>query len=156
MRPHAVSAIVFCLLATPACTDNTPSTPTPTPAFTVDGTWQTDVAVSGQTARMTWTLTQSGPSATGPVLVALPNGIVLMNGSLAGTVSGATAMAATLVYTISVKAGAIPAQPACSGQFGGTMNASAGAPARMTGDFSVKATTCTPPFSAGTLTLTKQ
>jgi hypothetical protein len=155
MRAYAIAAIVFCCVAAAACSDNpTPSAPTPT--FTVDGTWQTDVVVSGQTARMTWALTQSGTSVSGPVTVALPNGIVLMNGSLAGTVSGATATAATLAYTISVNAGGIPTQPSCSGQFGGTMNASAGVPSKMTGDFSVKSTTCTPPFSAGTITLTKQ
>ena len=80
-----------------------------------------------------------------------------MNGVLSGTVSSATATAATLVYTIAVGPGGIPAQPTCTGQFGGTMSATAAtAPAKMTGDFTLKSSTCTSPLSNGTLTLTKQ
>ncbi len=125
--------------------------------MTVDGTWQTDVTVSGQTARMSWVLTQSGTTASGPVTISLPNGIVLMNGVLTGTVSSATSTAATLAYTIAVGAGGIPAQPTCTGQFGGTMSATAvAAPLKMTGDFTLKSSTCTSPVSNGTLTLTKQ
>ena len=125
--------------------------------MTVDGTWHTDVSVSGQTARMSWALTQSGTSASGPVTVALANGIVLMNGVLTGTVSNATATAATLAYTIAVGAGGIPAQPTCSGQFGGATSVTAiPAPAKMTGDFTVRSSTCTSPISNGTVTLTKQ
>jgi hypothetical protein len=122
----------------------------------VDGTWQTDVSVEGQSARMVWVLTQTGTSASGPVTLSLPSGIVLMNGFLTGTVSNATATSATLAYAISVGAGGIPSQSSCSGQFGGTMNATAGAPTKMTGDFAVKSTTCVPPFTNGTLTMTKQ
>src|SRR5437868_12515497 len=118
MQSRALAAIAFCLLAAGACSDSTPAAPTPAPTMTVDGTWQTDVTVSGQTARMTWVLTQSGPTASGPVTVTLPSGIVLMNGVLTGTVSNATATAATLAYTIAVGAGGIPSQPTCSGQFG--------------------------------------
>jgi hypothetical protein len=154
MRYRAIALIVFCMAVAVGCSDSMPSAPTP--SFTVDGTWQTDVNVQGQTARMTWVLTQSGTSASGPVTVALSNGIVLMNGTLAGTVSGATATAATLVYTIAVNAGGIPSQPSCSGQFGGTMSATAGAPAKMTGDFALKSATCASPLANGTLTLTKQ
>ncbi len=106
---------------------------------------------------MSWVLTQSGTSASGPVTVSLASGIVLMNGVLTGTVSNATATAATLAYTIAVAVGGIPAQPTCSGQFGGAMSATAAtAPAKMTGDFTVKSSTCASPISNGTLTLTKQ
>jgi len=106
---------------------------------------------------MSWVFTQTGTTASGPVTVSLPNGIVLMNGLLTGTVSNATSTAATLAYTIAVGAGGIPAQPACSGQFGGTMSATAAvAPAKMTGDFTVRTSTCTSPLANGTLTLTKQ
>ena len=125
--------------------------------MTVDGTWQTDVTVSGQTARMSWVLSQSGTTASGPVTVSLPSGIVLMNGMLTGTVSNASATAATLAYTIAVGAGGIPSQPTCSGQFGGTMSATAAsAPLKMTGDFTLKSSTCASPLSNGILTLTKQ
>jgi len=156
MRRKLLAVAVLGLLAAGACTDS--STPSgPSAALTVNGNWQTDVSVAGQSARMTWVLTQSGTAVSGPVTVALQNGIVLMNGTLAGTVSGATATSASLTYTLSVVAGGIPTQPACSGQFGGSMTATAGTPATMTGDFSLKSATCTPPsFTSGSLTLTKQ
>lgn len=154
MAYKALTTIVLFLLAAGACSDSMPAAPTS--PMTVDGTWQTDVTVEGQSARMTWVLTQTGTAVSGPVTLALPNGIVLMNAFLTGTVSSATATSATLAYAISVGPGGIPSQSSCSGQFGGTMNAAAGAPTRMTGDFSLKSTSCTPPFSSGTLTMTKQ
>jgi hypothetical protein len=125
--------------------------------MTVDGTWQTDVTVSGLAARMSWVLTQSGSTASGPVTVSLPSGIVLLNGMLTGTVSNATATAATFAYAISVGAGGIPSQPLCTGQFVGTMRATAtSAPANMTGDFTLKSSTCTSQIPNAILTLTKQ
>jgi hypothetical protein len=106
---------------------------------------------------MSWVLTETGTSAAGPVTVSLPSGIVLMNGALTGTVSQATATTAVMAYTIAVSPGGIPTQPACNGQFGGTMNATAGAATTMTGDFSLRSSTCTPPFANATaLTMTKQ
>jgi hypothetical protein len=158
MHSRALAGIVFCLLSVAACSDDsTPAAPTPAPALTVDGTWRTDITVTGQAAQMSWVLTQSGTTASGPVTVSLPNGIVLLNGTLTGTVSSATSTAATLTYTIAVGAGGIPAQPACTGQFGGTMSATATvAPPKMTGDFTLKTSTCTSPLANGTLTLTKQ
>jgi hypothetical protein len=155
MSPRILVAVVLVLLASGACTDNMPTAPT-TPAMTVDGTWQADLSVAGQSARMSWVLTQKGTATSGPVTVSLSNGIVLMNGLLAGTVSNATTTSAALAYTIAVGAGGIPSQPSCTGQFGGTMTAAAGAPAKMTGDFSLKSGTCTPPVSNGNVTLTKQ
>jgi hypothetical protein len=153
MASKAYAATILLLLTFGACSDSTPTAPTP---MTVDGNWQTDVTVVGQSAHMTWVLAQSGTAVSGPVTVALQNGIVLMNAVLTGTVSNATATSATLAYAISVTAGGIPTQSTCSGQFGGTMNATAGSPSKMTGDFSLKSTTCTAPFSNGTLTMTKQ
>jgi hypothetical protein len=101
---------------------------------------------------MTWTLTQSGASVTGPAIVTLPSGIVLMNGTVNGTVS-----ASTLTYTISVQPGGIPSQPACSGQLGGAVSQSTGTnPLTLSGSYSVVSSTCTTPFSSGNFTLSRQ
>jgi hypothetical protein len=100
---------------------------------------------------MAWTLTQTGTAVSGPVLVRLPNGIVLLNGFLTGTLTGST-----LPYTISVGPGGIPTQPACVGQLGGTMTATVGATSTLTGSYTVTSATCTPPFGAsGDLALTR-
>jgi hypothetical protein len=141
---------VFAAIGTIACGDNTPATPTP-PQITVNGKWTGDLPVRDVTANMTWTLTQSNGAVTGPVLILLPNGIVLLNGSLAGTVVGST-----LTYTISVDAGGIPAQPTCTGQLSGTMAVSLAVTSTMTGPMAVTSSNCAPPFSGGTVTLTKQ
>jgi hypothetical protein len=103
------------------------------------------------TARMTWTLSQSNGAVTGPVLVAPPSGIVLLNGSLSGTLASAA-----LPYTIAVAPGGIPTQPACVGQLGGTMNATVGVVSTLAGSYAVVSSTCTTPFTGGALTLDKQ
>src|SRR5207244_318477 len=79
-----------------ACGHNqSPSAPSP-PPIDVTGTWSGDFDVQTVTARMIWTLTQSNNLVVGPAIVTLPNGIVLMNGFLTGTLTGSA-----LAYTIS-------------------------------------------------------
>jgi hypothetical protein len=133
-----------------ACGDKTPSTPTP-PETTLNGRWTGNLAVQDVTANMTWTLTQANGAVTGPALVLLPNGIVLLNGSLVGTLSGST-----LTYTISVSAGGIPTQPTCVGEMTGTMTVSLAVTSTMTGPMAVTSSNCAPPFAGGTVTLTRQ
>jgi hypothetical protein len=151
IRRSAFVLILFLWLA--GCSEQSmpggPSTPTVT---SFAGTWVGDLTLQTTTARMTWTLTQSGTAATGPVIVALPNGIVLLNGTLNGTIAGST-----LTYTISVQPGGIPSQPSCSGQLGGTVaESSSTSPVTLSGSYSVASSTCTTPFSSGTFTLTRQ
>lgn len=107
--------------------------------------------VLGAPAPMSWTLTQSGTTVTGPVLVTLPNGIVLLNGFLNGTLSGNS-----LTYTISVGPGAIPTQPSCAGQITGTMTVTVGSPSTLSGSTMVSSSNCTAPIAGGSITLTKQ
>ena len=107
--------------------------------------------MQGQTARMTWTLTQTTASVTGPVLVGLPNGVVLANGVVTGTFTDPT-----LTFIIAIGPGAVPAQPTCSGQLGGTATASFAAMSTLTGNYTATSSSCTTPFSSGNLTLTKQ
>jgi hypothetical protein len=145
-------ALAVALTTTVACdvessSSPTPTTPTPTPSG-VSGRWSTDVTVQGITARMLWTLTQSSTSVSGPVLVSLPNGIVLLNGSLTGTVSGSS-----MPYTITVVQGNIPAQPTCAGQFGGTMTV---ATTTMAGSMALMSSNCAITFPINSVTLTKQ
>jgi hypothetical protein len=126
------------------------TTPSP-PAIDLDGVWAGNVTVLGMTARMTWTLTQTNTNVTGPALLGLSNGAVLLNGSLTGSLS-----ASTLTFTIAVGPGGIPSQPSCTGQIGGTMTATTGAPSTLAGTPAVISSSCSPPFPAGAVTLTRQ
>jgi hypothetical protein len=151
MRYQAL--VLLGLLLTSACSSRStsPSAPSP-PPIDVTGTWSGNLNVQGTPAQMTWTLTQQADnSVAGPVLVILPNGIVLMNGFLTGKLTGSA-----LAYTISVGPGGIPTQPACVGQLGGTMTATVAAASTLSGSFVVTSSTCTTPFSSGSLTLTKR
>lgn len=132
-----------------ACGGRTPIAPTPEP-LTLTGTWTGDLSLEGIAARMTWTLTQTSDLVTGPVLVLLPSGVVLMNGTLTGTLTGSV-----LTYTITVSPGGIPSQPTCTGQLAGTVTATMSAVSMLTGSSSVTSSVCTTPFSSSTFTLTK-
>jgi hypothetical protein len=97
---------------------------------------------------MTWTLTQTGTSVTGPVAIALPTGVVLMNGTVAGTLSGTT-----LGFTVTVPPGGIVLQPGCSGQIAGANTVASAT--TMNGAYSVVNSTCTTGLTNGTFTLTR-
>jgi hypothetical protein len=129
-----------------ACDDDPPAAPSQ-PQLNLTGTWTGDVVVQGATARMIWTLTHTGNTVSGPVVVTLPSGLVLLNGALSGTLSGSQ-----LMYTITVPSGGIPSQPGCTGQLGGSGSATN---TTLTGSYNVVTSTCTTPFSSGTFTLTK-
>ena len=124
-----------------------PSTP---PALA--GTWSGNLLIQGTSTRMTWTLTHNTTTqVSGPALVLLPSGTVLLNGAPSGTLNGTT-----LDYTIDVAPGGIPALPSCIGQFGGAATV-VGAPASaLDGRFNVISSVCVPPVTAGTFTLTRQ
>jgi hypothetical protein len=133
-----------------ACSDkSTPTSPAPT-QIDVTGRWATDISIQGLTGRMTWTLTQSGGGVTGPVLVSLSNGFVLLNGFMTGTLTGSS-----LAYTITVAPGGVPNQPACSGQLGGTMTVTIGAVQTMTGPMAVTSSNCSLQLPSTAITLTK-
>ena len=133
-----------------ACSDkSTPTSPAPT-QIDVTGRWATDISIQGLTGRMTWTLTQSSGGVTGPVLVNLTNGFVLLNGFLTGTMTGTS-----LAYTIAVAPGGIPNQPACTGQLGGTMTVAVGTVSTMTGPISVISSNCSLQLPSTAITLTK-
>ncbi len=144
-------ALCVCLVLTSACGDKSPAAPTSPQLLDLSGEWNGSLTVEGATARMTWTLSQTDAIVSGPVLVVLPNGIVLLNGALTGTVAGSG-----LTYAIAVSPGGIPTQPDCVGQLGGTMTAATGTPSTLTGNYAVRSSSCTTPFTGGNLTLTKQ
>jgi hypothetical protein len=143
-------AVAVALAISTACGVEHQSTQlSPTPSqVDVSGRWATDVTVQGVSARMTWMLTQATGGITGPVLVSLPNGIVLLNGSLTGTLAGTS-----MPYTIRVGTEGVPSQPACSGQFGGTMNVTT---TQMSGSMALISSNCAVQFPANGVTLTKQ
>ena len=118
----------------------------------VSGTWSGDLSVEGQTATMTWTLTQTGQDVSGRVVLALTSGVVLLNGTLTGTLTGSS-----LPFTIMVSPGGIPSQTLCSGQLGGTATlATNGARPTLAGSYSIISSNCTTPISTGSFTLTRQ
>ena len=147
--PRVVAALLIAAAVTGGCSSKSPTTVSSSTDLT--GIWATSLGVLGTTARMTWTLTQRDTSVTGPVLVSLPTGTVILNGFLTGTLSGSN-----LTYTITVGPGGIPTQPSCVGQVGGTMVANLGAVSTLSGTSAVTGSNCTPPFPGGPLTLTKQ
>lgn len=139
--------MIVTLLFSTACDDDTPTDPSE-PALTLTGTWRGAITVNNTPAQMTWTLTQTNASVSGPALVALPSGTVLMNGGLTGTLSGMT-----LTYAIAVPAGGIPLQPSCSGQIGGTSTVATSS--TMSGTYAVTSSTCSTGLTSGSFTLTK-
>jgi len=142
-------AAMMCVLALWGCNDTTPSTPTQLPSVT--GRWTGDLSIQSVTGQMTWTLTQTGTSVTGPATIGLPSGTIFVNGTLTGTLAGTS-----LAYTIAVGPSGVATQPTCTGQFGGTMTVNTGTVSTMTGPIALTSTTCNIQFSSSNFTLTKQ
>jgi hypothetical protein len=140
------------LLSVAACTSSGTGPPSAPQPLNLTGTWSGNIVLQGTATRMTWMLTQTNASVTGPVLVLLPNGTVLLNGTLSGTLSGST-----LTYTIAVSPGGIPAVPACSGQLAGSAVWASGANPTLTGSYAVTTATCSSAqIPSGNFTLTRQ
>jgi hypothetical protein len=146
---YILAMFVLTLVVAAGCNNAPPSTPSPAPVG-LAGTWDGDLTAAGISARMTWTLTETGTSVFGPVLVLLPNGIVLLNGSLAGSLTGSA-----LSYTITVLSGGIPANPTCTGQLAGTATLSSGSVSTLTGSYALISSTCPAPLSTANFTLTR-
>jgi len=146
MRATWCGLLLAAVLST-ACGDELPTQPTDSPSSFV-GTWRGNVTVTNVTAVMTWTLSQTGTSVSGPVVIALPTGVVLMNGTVGGTVSGSS-----LIYTITVPPGGVATQPGCSGQISGASALTA--TTTMTGTYSVTSA-CNTGLTNGAFTLTRQ
>ncbi|MGE5246491.1 MAG: hypothetical protein ACM3SQ_19875 [Betaproteobacteria bacterium] len=151
MRYARALGIAGALALTLAACGGSKSSTAPTPtAINLTGTWSGNLTFENVSGVMTWTLNQSGNSVTGPVLVSLPNGIVLLNGTLSGTLSGTL-----LTYTIAVAPGGLPTEPSCSGQLAGTVTVTVASPSRLAGSYSVKSTNCRTSISGGSFTLTQ-
>src|SRR5579872_3214894 len=148
MRPVRLVVLGILLGCLPACGNDNSMMSMPTSSATLTGTWSGPLDVQGAGGVMTWTLAQNNSSVTGPVLVGLPNGIVLLNGVLTGTLNGST-----LTYTIAVNPGGIPTQPSCTGQLGGSTTVVAAS--SMSGNYTVLNSSCTTSFTQGNFTLTK-
>lgn len=148
MRQVLLGVLVFGFLS--GCSNSsTPGGPTPS-SLNVTGTWSGGLTVQGQQGRMTWTLTQSGSTVTGPVLVGLPSGVILLNGTLTGSLTGTT-----LTYSINIAQGGIPTQPSCTGRLDCTAAVTQGTPSTMAGTYTVATSTCTTGFTTGDFTLTR-
>jgi hypothetical protein len=145
--------VLVCAAALSGCNGNGTTTPTALTqgaTLNVTGRWMGDLTFQNVTGRMTWTLSQSGTSVTGPVLIGLPTGTVLLNGTLTGMLNGST-----LPYSIDVAPNGIPTQPRCTGQLVGTMTVSTGTVPTMTGPIGVTSSTCPIQFTTTNVTLTR-
>jgi hypothetical protein len=146
-----LTTLVLATFLVAGCSSSSPSAPAPLPP-SLTGTWSGELVLQGTATKMVWTLTQNGASAFGPVLVLLPSGIVLMNGTFAGSLS-----ANTVSYTITVLPSGIPAKPTCTGQLAGSVTLmTAGTVSTLGGSYTLVSGTCPTPFSSGNFTLTKQ
>ena len=148
----AAKAMRAALLATTlvfsAACDQEPTTPS-NPQVDMTGTWRGTISVNNTPAMMTWTLTDTAGSISGPVLIGLPTGSVLLNGVVAVTLTGTA-----LAYTVSVPAGGVLSQPGCSGQIAGTATLTSST--AMNGAYAVAASTCPTGLTNGTFSLVKQ
>jgi hypothetical protein len=133
-------------LACAAC-DQEPTRPS-NQQVNLTGTWRGTISVGNTPASMTWTLTDTAGSITGPVLIGLSTGTVVLNGSLTGTLTGTA-----LAYIVSVPAGGVPSQPGCSGQIAGTSTLTTAT--AMNGTYTVAASTCAIGLANGTFSLTR-
>lgn len=149
MRSVPAVVLLGMLVAAAGCTSGSPVSPSP-PPLNLSGTWSGAMFVDLARARMTWTLTQNDTTVTGPVLVLLMNGTVLLNGTLSGTL-----IDSTLDYRIAVAPDGIPTQPACSGELVGTATPTATGASTLGVAFNLLSTNCAPPVPNGSFTLTK-
>ena len=151
---HRLHFGLVCLVLIPflaSCGSSSPEAPSVTP-INLTGTWTGDLTVEGNAARMTWMLTQpsSATTVTGTVLVLLPSGTVLLNGSLSGTLNQSS-----LSFTFTVGPGGIPSQPSCTGQVTGTATATVAATSMLAGNFTIVTSSCPAPVQNGPFALTR-
>jgi hypothetical protein len=146
----ALGVVVMAAAAAAGCGRSGGTAPSTTQTTDVSGTWSGNITALGAPAILRWTLTQNGASVSGPVLVLLPTGTVLLNGTLTGTVSGQT-----LAYSITVVAGGIPSLPQCAGQMDGSVSAATAAPSPLTGTLNVVGTSCPSPLANTPISMVK-
>ena len=139
-------ATLLCIVAAWGCNDSSPNNPEAVTQF-IEGKF--NAMYPGTSPQWLDRLRVHDP-AQRPVL-GLPNGVVLLNGTLSGTLTGTS-----LDYTIAVAASGVPEQPACTGQLGGTMTVTTGTVSTMTGPIAVRSTNCSIQFPTSNFTLTKQ
>ena len=140
------------LLMAAACGDKATETPTsPTPPagpVSLAGTYAGTVSDASGPGRLTWQLTQSNAAVSGTFTAVDDVSGVTANGSVSGTVSGAT-----LTFRMAAAPGSLPSPfAACSLELDGTAQV---ATTSIEGSYSGR-NSCTGPFANGRLSLTKQ
>jgi general secretion pathway protein D len=116
-------------------------------SLNLTGIWAGELAAIPGTPRMIWTLTESGSSVTGAVQVVLSSGVVVLNGTVTGTIVNTM-----FTYAITVPPNGIFLAPACSGQLTGSAEAT---PTTLTGTASPGTISCVLPISTIGFVLTK-
>jgi hypothetical protein len=150
MQRFLAFALVLGLSTLPGCADSKAPTTPDSSSLNIAGTWNGSMTVGDNQAGMTWTLAQSETALSGPVTLALASGIVLMNGTFTGTLTGSS-----LAGTVAVTPGGIPVYPACTGQLSATMNVTLGTVSTLSGPVSLVTSTCTVPFTSSVVTLAR-
>ena len=123
----------------------------PPPTSTLTGKWSGDLSINGTPTRMTWTLTEDATRVNGEVLVLLPNGTVLLNGVLSGTLTGTTLSYTTDRCPRWNSHAALLRRPIRRHRYGWGAPASA-----LDGNLNLISSVCAPPVTGGTFTLTRE
>jgi hypothetical protein len=124
-----------------------PTSPTPSTALNLSGTWAGTGTYFTGPGTLTWTITQNGNNITGPIRVAATSGSITINGTSQGTLTGTT-----LSATWTIPTGGVTGFPNCSGTF--NVNASDVTTNRIAGTYA-GISACLGEVSSGTFTITK-
>jgi hypothetical protein len=152
--PARAASWVMCLLALAllqsACGGaDSPSAPSAETAdISLSGVFSGSGSDSSGPGQMTWTISQSRTTVSGPFVAKTKFGSVTFTGTASGSLSGTT-----LTFTVTVPTGGVTGLPTCTIAMNGT--ATGVTSARISGTYS-GTNSCTGTFTGGQFTLDKQ
>ena len=147
---RAILGVAVMAAVAAGCSGSSGTAPSTPQVMSVAGTWTGNVTALGAPALLQWTVTQSGASVSGPALVLLPTGTVLVNGTLTGTVSNLT-----FTYSIAIAAGGIPSLPLCTGQMDGSVSGTTIASTTLNGTLNLTTSTCPAAIAGAPISMVK-
>ena len=142
------------IVASLACRggSSTPTQPSGASSSNVTGTWSGSASDSSGPGQMTWQITQSGSSFSGPLTMTMTTADTLMVVTARGTVSG-TLSGASIQFSIAVLAGGFDSPfSACTANVSGSGSTSS---TEITGTYT-GSSSCGGAITSGQLALNKQ
>jgi hypothetical protein len=154
LKPHRARATVLAFVAVGACTGADGGTGGPTPpspstaTVTLDGTWTGPASDSSGSGAMSWQLSQTGASFSGPMTMVDTATGVTGRGSVSGTASGSS-----IRFSISIPAGGFDSPfDSCSANVSGEGQATSSA---ITGTYA-GSSSCSGSLTSGQFTVNKE